>query len=412
MKSVTIRYVPELLSDHENREQFAYAQAAVLRTAFDEARLYEIQKLVAQKKGLQISACVLIGIGGSNLGTMAVQSLLAPDAPIYFIDSLDTDYTYRIYQKIKQLLHGGKHILLNVVSKSGSTTETIADFQLFYTLLSSYEGKRAHEYIVATTDKNSQLWQRAQEDAWTTLEIPADVGGRYSVLTAVGLFPLAMLDLDIVACLRGARTMYDHLTVNPANDAYKSAHWIHAYMRKGYAVHNMFLFGNDMYYLGKWWQQLMGESLGKAVHLDGSAVKQSCIPMVSIGTTDLHAVGQQFLAAVVPVITTFITCKQMDHQLVLQENRAFERLVPHMQHKSLHTIMQAIEQGVMQAYTEKSLPYIHLELYEKNMFAMGQLLQFYMHQVLYLAQLLHVNPFDQPEVELYKRQVRKNLADA
>lgn len=412
MESVVIRRVPEMVSGHEVVSPHEIAQAAVLRTAFDEIMLQKIQKVVTQKKSLQASAIILIGIGGSNLGTMAVQSLLYPAAPIYFVDSLDTDYTYRILEHAQQLLQAGKHILLNVISKSGTTTETVANFQLFYTLLCSYEGARAPEYVVVTTDKDSVLWQRAQEQAWTVLEIPSDVGGRYSVLTAVGLFPLAMLDLDIVACMHGAQQMYKNLTSDPANQALQTAHWIYAHMRKGYAVHNLFLFGNDMYNMGKWWQQLMGESLGKAVHLDGSPLPYSCVPMVSVGTTDLHAVGQQFLAAVVPVMTTFVTCTRTEHQLVLNATRLFDTLVPHMQGKSLHGIMRAIEHGVMQAYTEKSLPYIHLELYEKNMFAMGQLLQFYMHQVLYLAHLLHVNPFDQPEVELYKRQVRKNLADA
>jgi glucose-6-phosphate isomerase len=412
MKSVIIRRFPEVVNEHDIASPHALAQEAVLRTAFDAIMLQEIQDMVAQKKQLDIAAIILIGIGGSNLGTMAVQSLVYPDALIYFVDSLDTDYTYRILEHTKQLLHAGKHVLVNVISKSGTTTETVANFQLFYTLLCSYEGVRAHEYVVVTTDKDSALWQRAQEQSWSMLAIPDAVGGRYSVLTAVGLFPLAMLDLDIAACVQGAQQMYHLLTTDQSNQAWQTAKWIYAHMRKGFAVHNLFLFGNDMYNMGKWWQQLMGESLGKAIHVDGSPVKYSCVPMVSVGTTDLHAVGQQFLASVIPMMTTFITCTRTDHQLTLQENPLFDTLVPHMQKKSLHTIMQAIEQGVMQAYTEKSLPYIHLELYEKNMFAMGQLLQFYMHQVLYLAQLLHVNPFDQPEVELYKRQVRKNLADA
>lgn len=411
MKSIIMRLVPEL-----GNSAVAPSSARLLETSlerfFDATMLKQVQTVVAEKRARDISATIVIGIGGSNLGTMAIQSLVYPDAPIYFVDSLDTDYTYRVIEKAEQLLRTGKHILLNVISKSGTTTETIANFQLFYTLLCRYEHAYADQFVVVTTDKDTVLWQRAQDKAWSVLEIPAAIGGRYSVFTAVGLFPLAMLDLDIVACLQGAHDMYTHLIHDATNQALQSAHWIYAYMRKGYAVHNLFLFGNDMYNLGKWWQQLMGESLGKAVHLDGSPVTYSSVPMVSIGTTDLHAVGQQFLAAVVPVMTTFVTCANSKHTLDLPENKLFDTLVPHMQKKSLHQIMQAVEQGVMHAYAEKSLPYIHMQLYEKNMFAIGQLLQFYMHQVLYLAQLLQVNPFDQPEVELYKRQVRKNLADA
>lgn len=159
-------------------------------------------------------------------------------------------------------------------------------------------------------------------------------------------------------------------------------------------------------------QLLMGESLGKAVHIDGSPVSAHCVPMVSIGTTDLHAVGQLFLAGVAPVITTFVTCTRMREMDRLTNQSLFEQLVPDMGNKSLHELMQAVEYGVMQTYAERSLPYIQVALYEKSMSCIGQLMQLYVHQVIYLAQLLQVNAFDQPEVESYKRQVRKRLADA
>ncbi len=390
----------------------------------DQQMLNAVKALATQKKKLHPCMIFVIGIGGSNLGTMAIQEALFgrlyndlnSDMQIYFADTVDSDYMHSLLVIADTALKDGKQIVVNVISKSGKTTETIANFELFLQLLKKHCPQDYADYIVVTTDKDSSLWQLAMQAHWAALEIPCNVGGRFSVLSAVGLFPLAMIDVDIDALLEGAKHMRDVClgdsdNVATHNIAVKTAAWQYALLQDGYNISNLFLFSNELRGLGKWWRQLVGESLGKAQKEDGTKNIQAIVPMMSLGSTDLHSVGQLYLANVAKVTTQFVMAEQNHFDIKLPDYAEyFDKLVPNIQHKSLANIMHAIVIGVQKAYAKKGLPFCTITLPEKNAHYVGQFLQYKMFEICYLGYLLEVNPFDQPEVEAYKSETRKILA--
>ena len=384
----------------------------------DTATINTIKKTIAEKKKLNPAMLIVIGIGGSNLGTMAVQEALLgslyndtnPDLKIYYADTVDTDYLQSILSLAESTLKAGKNILLNLISKSGKTTESVANFELFLALLKKHRPENYSKMIVCTTDKDSSLWKLAVTQQFTTLEIPAQIGGRYSVFTAVGLFPLGMIGIDIDNLLEGARAMRTLCLQKEDNPATQSAAWFFALLHKGYSVANLFLFSNELRSCGAWWRQLVGESLGKAQTRSGTPNNLPIVPTISIGTTDLHSVGQLYFADITKIITQFVVIEKDRSSLTLPDYKEYDALVPHIQNKSISHIMHAIVAGVQKAYAEKKMPFCTVTLPEKNAYYIGQFLIYKMFEAIYLAQLLDVNAFDQPEVELYKKEVRAILA--
>jgi glucose-6-phosphate isomerase len=243
------------------------------------------------------------------------------------------------------------------------------------------------------------------------LKIPAQLGGRFSVLSAVGLFPLCMIDIDIDQLLAGARYMRDICLSNEDNYAVQTAAWQYALLQQGYDISNLFLFSNELQSCGKWWRQLMGESLGKAQSIDGQKNEQTFVPTVSVGSTDLHSVGQLYLANVAKIITQFVVVEQNHFELMLPDYaKFFSPLVKDIQNKSLADIMRAIFSGVQKAYIKKDLPFCTVTFPEKNAYYIGQFLQYKMFEICYIAKLLNIDPFDQPEVETYKIETREILS--
>jgi glucose-6-phosphate isomerase len=397
-----------------NNAQSAYAFAHNLD---DTTAIDLIKKTIHSKKQLNPSILIVIGIGGSNLGTRAVQEALlgslcnktAHKTAIYYADTVDTDYIGTLLNLTETALKKGDHIVLNVISKSGNTTETIALFELFLAQLKQYLPTTYVDHIVCTTDAYSPLHLLATKHGWTTLEIPPHIGGRYSVFTAVGLFPLGMIGIDIDSLMQGARTMRD-ICLQDASPATKTAAWFYALAEEKYFVANLFLFSNELRSCGDWWRQLVGESLGKAHTLTHTPNTKPIIPITSIGTTDLHSVGQLYFADIANIATQFVTIQSHEETLILPAYKEFEHLVPHIQQKSIAHIMHAIVTGVQKAYALKNMPYCTVTLPEKNAYYIGQLLIYKMLETVFLAHLLEVNAFDQPEVETYKKEVRAILA--
>ncbi len=357
---------------------------------------------------------IVIGIGGSNLGTQAVYEAIygkaAPDFRLYFAESVDTDYIAFLLHKVQMQLQQKKPVLITVISKSGSTTETIANFECFLAEAKKHAPDTYADYITVITDKNSALWQLAGKEDFDLLEIPKNVGGRYSVLSPVGLFPLACAGIDIVSLRKGAADMLafcldTNLVQNPAA---QSALILAHYYQKGFNIHDTFIFDGALESLGKWYRQLMGESIGKTSKKQNKKV--GITPTVSIGSTDLHSVGQLYLGGPHDKITTFVWIEKPQEIVMVPILPAYETLVAHIQGNTLHDILTAIFSGVQKAYGQQDLPFMTIRLLQKDSYCIGQLLQMKMVEMIYLGALLEVNPFDQPEVELYKIQTRKILA--
>ncbi len=384
-----------------------------LNLPFDGDCLKKVTHLATQKKHLGVSGMIVVGIGGSNLGTMAVYqaiygSLGNPDFPLWWADTVDTDHIAMLLNMVESAFKHGKKFILTFISKSGTTTETVANGACFLEIFKKYFPTDYQKYVVVITDEDSALWKLAAQERFDHLEIPATVGGRYSVMSAVGLFPLACTGVDIASLHKGAKDIVME-SLDAQSDACRSALVIAHYYARGYVIHDLFIFDTALESLGKWYRQLMGESIGKEKNLQGKTVHSGITPTVSIGSTDLHSVGQLYLGGPFDKLTTFVSVHDPMHAIKVPKNYVSD-LVAHIEYKSLKQIMDAIIRGIQAAYAQHKRPFMSITLEQKNAYYMGQLLQLKMIEMMYLGALLEVNPFDQPNVELYKIQTRKILA--
>lgn len=382
-------------------------ELASFHLPFDSGLLKRVERAISEKRALKPSLLVVAGIGGSNLGTIAVQEALAPGARVRYADTVDPDHVGSIADEVESELKRGRRVLLVVVSKSGSTTETIANFSVLFRLLKRYR-KDAEDCVVVVTDKGSNLWDYALQEGFLSLEIPKLVGGRYSVLSAVGLFPLGFLGVDVRSLRKGARVMRRRCEERyDSNPAALGAALLYLNSKAGRNIYDHFIFSKRLESLGKWYRQLLGESIGKEFDVSGKRVNVGITPTVSVGSVDLHSVGQLDLGGPDDKVTNFVTAP-FNRSLRVPSSKALDSLVPNIRGKSYSFIMDAILEGTATAYRKLSRPFTRTHI-EKGAFGVGEFLQWKMVETFFLGRLFGVNPFDQPNVESYKSVTRKLL---
>jgi glucose-6-phosphate isomerase len=384
----------------------------------DRLMLGKVRDVIGENLQLKSVYLVVVGIGGSNLGTMAVQEALlgklynqlTSSTKVLYADTVDSDSINNIITLVKPVLEKGGNIALNVISKSGTTTETIANAEVLIDLLRRHK-KDYKNCVNVTSDKGSELWKIAVKEGFNVLEIPKEVGGRYSVFSPVGLFPLGLLGIDTERLLNGATCMREACidTNIEKNPAAISAAIQYLHYMSGKNISDLFLFANDLESLGKWWRQLMAESLGKEFNKKMETVNIGITPVISIGSTDLHSMAQLYLGGPYDKFTTFISIKNSNSSINVPTLEEYSKLVYGVQGKSLESIMSAIEEGTKTAFRKGKRPFMEITLPCKSEYAIGQFLQFKMIETIYLGYLLGVNPFDQPNVESYKEETRKTL---
>ena len=232
------------------------------------------------------------------------------------------------------------------------------------------------------------------------IAVPKNVGGRYSVLSAVGLFPLHLAGINIDALHKGAdQAVIDCTSKNLSkNYSMLSAILTFLHWKKGINIHNTFFFNPELESLGKWYRQLMAESIGKKKDLKGKVVRRGITPIVSIGSTDLHSMAQLYFGGPKDKFTNIVYGKRKDNIFI-----------PKIEGKNFKNIMDAIYGGVVAAYKKNNLPFLTIELENISEKTLGYYLQFRMIEMMYLAQLMQVNAFNQPGVEDYKKETRKLL---
>jgi glucose-6-phosphate isomerase len=396
-------------------EQGSYdAPESSINLPGDDALLIEVRGMVAKKITANLKYNIVIGIGGSNLGTKAVYDALfsardmagAEQAPkLLFAETTDPEVLTALCSLITNL-ESSDEIILTLISKSGGTTETIANFEiLMQPLMTKFDD--ALSRVVAITDEGSKLWQSAQEKGIACIALPTTVGGRYSVFSAVGLFPLASVGVDIAALRQGAHDLLSQC-MQGEDKALQSAAVLAESYRAGYSINDNFFFHPELESLGKWYRQLMGESVGKEQSLTGETVHTGITPTVSLGSTDLHSVGQLYLGGPKDKLTTFVSAKPVS-AVPVPSDRVLPDLVPMIDGKSAEAIMTAILEGVQIAYQKAELPYMEVVLEGINETSIGAYLQCKMLEMMYLGQLLNVNSFDQPNVEAYKIETKRVL---
>ncbi len=383
----------------------------------DAALLDQVETLAKKLTSPQLKYVIVVGIGGSNLGTKAIYDalfgyfdILEPKRwpKMIFADTVDPELVEKIGILLETEITSPEEIIMPVISKSGGTTETVAnaDYLMQHFLDRFPQGA---ERVVAITDEHSRLWERAGKNGYSRLAIPKTVGGRYSVLSAVGLFPLAAIGIDIRAFRRGAAEMRKQCTVieEKDNPALQSASIIFYHYKAGKTINDTFFFHPELESIGKWYRQLMGESVGKEFDIRGKRVFRGITPTVSIGSTDLHSVGQLYLGGPKDKYTIFVSA--LGTSASTPVGGQLSGLVDAIEGKPFVSIMQAILAGVRTAYQKQELPFTEITLENISPASLGAYLQFKMIEMMYLGQLLQVNPFDQPNVELYKIETRKIL---
>jgi glucose-6-phosphate isomerase len=391
------------------------AGEASINLPVDEDLLETVTTLAATWRTPDLRYIFVIGIGGSNLGTKAIYDALfsSRDVVVHthprliFVDTNDAQLLTAYRDLIWSCVHPTECLLVSI-SKSGGTTETLANTEILLGVLRE-KWRVDTDRLVVIADTDSPYGVTARAKGITTLPMPTLVGGRFSVLSAVGLFPLALVGVPIEELHKGAAAMRLsclHPTVNE-NPAAQSALVQAVYYEKGMHIHNTFVFDGRLESIGRWYRQLLGESIGKE-RPDGTLV--GITPVVSVGSTDLHSVGQLYLGGPKNTVTTFLYNSVVsDQPKVPAEKRVFSELVPMIAGKSTDEIMSAILEGTKEAYNNRKLPFIEVTLEGITPSELGAFLQFKMIEVMYLGKLLTVNPFDQPAVELYKIGTKRIL---
>jgi glucose-6-phosphate isomerase len=378
---------------------------------FDVHLLKEIQQTASLIKEQRPSVVVLIGIGGSNLGTIAIlQALYGPaydrseTAQWYFADTVDDAQTKHLISRLKEHAEKGEKIAILVVSKSGTTTETIANAALLY------EVCKKQSIVCVVTDKNSPLWIMAEKNNFHRCVIPKEVGGRFSVFTSVGLLPLLLYGVDIDGLIHGAQQAYqagiEH-GINRNFSIYTASLLYLAYHEQKKNIHDCFVLDPILAGIGYWYRQLIGESLGKTSRTENKRVGMT--PMVSIGSVDLHSVTQLYLGGPDDKVTTFIMGTRAIDMTHIPSN-VFSQINPDLEAKSVHEIHDALSQGVIRAFNGEKRASMVVDIKHIDPSSIGYFMMMKMMEIVYLAYLLDVDPFDQPHVELYKQETKRILS--
>ena len=378
-----------------------------LPSSISENEIDAIRKEAAKLRS-KADVVVCIGIGGSYLGAKAVLEAMSDPfrflhkeqtAPVVLFagQNISEDYTYELLEAVKE-----HSIATIVISKSGTTTEPAIAFRLIKAEIEKRYGKKeAAERIVAITDKaRGALKTLATNEGYPTFVIPDDVGGRFSVLTPVGLLPLAAAGVDIAALVRGAQEMERATADGTPFEQNPAA--VYAAVRNelyngGKKVEILGSYEPKLQYINEWWKQLYGESEGK----DGKGIFPASVTL----TADLHSMGQYIQQGERTLIETVISVEKPRHSLKIDSDPDNLDGLNYLAGKRIGEVNLMAEMGTMLAHVDGGVPNIRIEIPELNEYYLGALLYFFEKSCGISGYTLGVNPFDQPGVEAYKKNM-------
>ena len=364
------------------------------------ARIKEAAKKIREDSDVLLVA----GIGGSYLGARAVveavKGLYHNDTEdglkIYFCgNTISPTYLNDIIKVTK-----GKRFSINVISKSGTTTETALAFRVLRKLLEDSVGpEEANKRIYATTDRaKGTLKQLADAQGWPTFVVPDDVGGRYSVLTAVGLLPIACAGIDIDALMKGAADAREAYSVcSKDNDAYRYAMTRNILYRKGKVVETLAAFEPDFTMMNEWYKQLFGESEGKD--------QKGLMPTSCIFSTDLHSMGQFLQDGSRTMFETYVDIKNTREDFYIEPLEGNFDGLNFLADQNMSVVNRKAMEGTILAHNDGGVPIGVIEVDSLDAYNVGYLIYFFWKACAVSGYLLSVNPFDQPGVESYKKNM-------
>ena len=375
---------------------------------YDKEEFVRIQA-AAEKIKQDSEVLVVIGIGGSYLGARAaieflrhnfynmVSKEIRKTPEIYFVgNSISSTYIKHLIDVI-----GDRDFSVNIISKSGTTTEPAIAFRIFKELLEKkYRKAEASKRIYATTDKaRGALKGLATEEGYESFVVPDDVGGRFSVLTAVGLLPIAVSGADIEKLMEGAASGRELALEKPfeENDALKYAAIRNILHRKGKSVEVLANYEPSLHYVSEWWKQLYGESEGK----DQKGIFPAAVDL----TTDLHSMGQFIQDGSRIMFETVVNVEKSQEELYIQEEKEDLDGLNYLAGKSIDFVNKSAMNGTILAHTDGSVPNLMVNVPEQNEFYLGQLFYFFEFACGVSGYISGVNPFNQPGVESYKKNM-------
>ncbi len=379
-----------------------------LPIAYDKDEFARI-KQAAAKIQEDSEVLIAIGIGGSYLGAKAaieflrhsfyntVSKEVRKTPEIYFAgQNLSATYLQDLIDVI-----GDRDFSVNIISKSGTTTEPAIAFRVFKEMLEKKYGKEAAaKRIYATTDKaRGSLKNLADAEGYETFVVPDDVGGRFSVLTAVGLLPIAVSGANIDELMQGAADAREETLAAPyeENDALQYAAVRNTLHRKGKAIEVLANYEPNLHFVGEWWKQLYGESEGK----DQKGIFNAAVDL----TTDLHSMGQFIQDGSRNIMETVMNVEAMDQEIVLKEESVDLDGLNYLAGQTMDFVNKNAMRGTILAHTDGGVPVTMVNIKKRDEYSLGQLFYFFEFAVGVSGYLSGVNPFDQPGVESYKKNM-------
>ena len=366
-------------------------------------------KIAANKIKNDSDVLLVIGIGGSYLGARAAIEMLGHSfrnnikkedreyPEVYFVgQNISSTYMLDLLDIIKD-----KDVSINVISKSGTTTEPAIAFRVFKDFLEKKYGKEeASKRIYATTDaKRGALKQLADEEGYETFIIPDDVGGRFSVLTPVGLLPIAACGIDIDAIMTGAKEAMEDFS-NPIlseNYSYQYAVVRNVLHRKGKDIELMVNYEPSLHYVSEWWKQLYGESEGK----DNKGIYPASVDF----STDLHSMGQYIQEGKRILFETVINVENAKREIIINEEKVDLDGLNYLAGKTVDFVNKKAFQGTLLAHTDGSVPNLLINIPKIDEYNFGYMVYFFEKACALSGYILGVNPFNQPGVEAYKKNM-------
>lgn len=366
-------------------------------------------KSAAEKIKSDSDVLLVIGIGGSYLGARAAIEFLCHNfynmvdksvrktPEIYFVgNNISSTYVKHLMDVI-----GDRDFSINIISKSGTTTEPAIAFRVFKKMLEAKYGKKeAAKRIYATTDKaKGALKNLATEEGYESFVVPDDIGGRFSVLTAVGLLPIAVSGADLDKLMEGAASGRKHALEADfeENDALLYAAMRNILLRKGKNVEIVANYEPSLHYVSEWWKQLFGESEGK----DQKGIFPAAVDL----TTDLHSMGQFIQDGARIMFETVINVETPQCEITIEEEPVDLDGLNYLAGKTMDFVNKSAMNGTILAHTDGNVPNLMVKVPEQNEFYLGELFYFFEFACGVSGYLLGVNPFNQPGVESYKRNM-------
>ncbi|EFF41547.1 glucose-6-phosphate isomerase [Mycoplasmopsis alligatoris] len=372
---------------------------------YNKDELKSMKKIADKWANDKVELVVVIGIGGSYLGAKSGYDFIygpySPKKPLMELMFAGNDISSEaLIAKLNYV--ADKKFAINVISKSGTTLEPSIAFREFRKLLEQKLGLEANKYIVATTDaKKGVLFDLATAKGYQKFVVPDDIGGRFSVLSSVGLFPFYCAGIDAQKVLEGAKVMCDELAddsilKNPAYEYATTRYVLHT--QYNYSVEMMVAYEPKLQYFCEWWKQLFAESEGK----NGKGIW----PASGIFSTDLHSLGQMVQEGSKILFETILTLQEPLYNITFKADKLDLDKLGYLDNNNLHNVNNVAFEATLKAHTEEGkVPNILLQLRKFDEETLGSLFMFFERALAMSAYLLGVNPFNQPGVEVYKKNM-------